>query len=173
MGKWKYDCNVLNLDTRCKWWASLLIRFNPQGKSPRYPLDRTLGPRVELEAMEKRKISFSLLRIEPQPSSPYSIVIPTEQPQILLYSPSSSCVLGLLFDYEDGSSMFVNFYSAASRHVPNYNVWAVLTLSVRSSDLAAAETGSVTLLNCFRSRICCGNLEYHFLQRVYLSRHSN
>jgi hypothetical protein len=51
--------------------------LNPRGKSPWYPFDRRLGgPQSSPDAVEKRKILL-LSGIEPRPSIPESVAIPT------------------------------------------------------------------------------------------------
>jgi hypothetical protein len=55
MGEWRYSCIIRNLGARWRGVVTFTHRpLNPQGKSPRYPLDRRLGgPRVGLVAVEK------------------------------------------------------------------------------------------------------------------------
>jgi hypothetical protein len=49
------DPHFLDLGTSCRWVVNLMPRpLYPRGKSPRYSLDRRLGPRAGLD-MEKRK----------------------------------------------------------------------------------------------------------------------
>jgi hypothetical protein len=123
--------------------ASRLFRFNSQGKSPQYPLNRTLGRKQSRSGShEEEKISFPLLRIEPQSSSPYSVVTPTELPQTLL--DSWACLQAYIWTDSAllaRSACLVYFRlwrwkQYVCEHIPNYNVWAVQLC-------AAAETGSV------------------------------
>jgi hypothetical protein len=65
-----------------------VVSFTPRplyllGKSHRYPLDRRLGPRVDLDDVEKRKI-WHLPGFKPRPSSALPVAIPTEISLLLL-----------------------------------------------------------------------------------------
>jgi hypothetical protein len=51
-----------------KWRALHPHRFTPEGKSPRYPLDRRLGGPQSGPCGEEKNLV--LLEIEPEPSSP-------------------------------------------------------------------------------------------------------
>jgi hypothetical protein len=144
MGKLIYTSNILNHDARCKRSASHLFRFDPREIAPgTHWIEHWVGPRIGLKAMEKRKIYFPLLRIEPQPSSPYVIVIPTELSRILLdffatlqayvwtdneLPARPACLLyfsTMKMEAVCSSKTSANVYYTAPRHIPNYNVWAV------------------------------------------------
>jgi hypothetical protein len=68
---WRYmrECIALNfLDLGIKWrWA---VSFTPQGKRPRYPLDRRLGGPQSRSGRCGEEKNLELLRIEPGSSSP-------------------------------------------------------------------------------------------------------
>jgi hypothetical protein len=52
---------IFNLGARCRgeWSASRSYCFVPRRRRPRYPLNKRLGLRVSLDAVEKRNISNS------------------------------------------------------------------------------------------------------------------
>jgi hypothetical protein len=78
-GEWSYSSTILDLGTR---WRSV-VSFKPLPLYPRYPLDRRLRP----DAVEKTLLCMP--KIEPRPSSPQPVAIPTELSRLLHYKPSS------------------------------------------------------------------------------------
>jgi hypothetical protein len=68
MGKWKYSSTILNPGTRWRKVVSFtLLPLCPQGKSPRFPLDRRLGgPQSWPECCGEQKNLLPLAGIEPQ-----------------------------------------------------------------------------------------------------------
>jgi hypothetical protein len=80
MGKWRYSFTILDLGTRCRRVVSFTPRpLFPRAKSPQYHLDRVLGGPQSRSG--RRGIDTNILPlpgIEPRPSSPYPVAIPTE-----------------------------------------------------------------------------------------------
>jgi hypothetical protein len=69
-----------------KWSASRPCSFTPEETVPgTHCIGGWMGPRSDLDAVEKRKNLFPLLGIEPWPSSPQHVAIPTELYQFLEY----------------------------------------------------------------------------------------
>jgi hypothetical protein len=60
-----------------QWSPSCPSRFTSQEKNPRYPLDRMLGGSQSRSGRCGEDKEFGMPGMEPEPSSPYPITIPT------------------------------------------------------------------------------------------------
>jgi hypothetical protein len=72
VGEWRYSCTIPDLGTRWRWVVSLTRwRLYHCGKSPWYPLNRTLGgPQSRFWRCGVEKNMLPLTEIEPRLSSP-------------------------------------------------------------------------------------------------------
>jgi hypothetical protein len=80
MGEWRYNSTIVEIGPRRSWVVSFTPRpLSRRGRSPWYPLDRRLGGPHSTSGYYGEKNNLLLLSgIEPWPSSPYPVSIPTE-----------------------------------------------------------------------------------------------
>jgi hypothetical protein len=65
MGECAYSSTITDLGIRWRWVVSSMPQSPyPQGKGPRYPLDRRVGHRASLDAVEK-KVSYPFRESKP------------------------------------------------------------------------------------------------------------
>jgi hypothetical protein len=86
MGEWRYSSNFLDLGTRWRRVVSFTpLPLYPRGKRLRYPLDRRLGRPQSRSGRCGEEKKLALPAIEPEPSSPYPVAIPTELSRLALH----------------------------------------------------------------------------------------
>jgi hypothetical protein len=113
MGELRYSCIILDLGIR---WRSMIsftpLPLYPQGKSPRYPLhDGLAGRQSQSGRCGVEKDCLSLPGIEPRPSIPLLVPIPTELPWLLTSTACIIIILLLTFRYQQSQIQASSLYT--------------------------------------------------------------
>jgi hypothetical protein len=134
MEEWRYSSTILVLSTRDEWTASRPATL-PQGKSPRYPLDRRLGG-------PQSQSGCCLPGIKSWPSSLYPITILSDLSWLL------PTLFFLLFKFTRAKFPFTVSSHLYQRNVRNLYVIESSTKGCKNLGMFAVFSKHAPLLHC-------------------------
>jgi hypothetical protein len=125
LGEWRYSSTIHNLGTRWRWAVFTPLPLYTRGRCPRYPLDTRPGKPQSWSGRCGEEETVPLPGIEPGPSSPDRVAIPTELFRL-------SCNSSWLFNSITWTASSYTLDNLISCYVCMYKGWAIkLTLAPR------------------------------------------